>query len=73
MSEWVNINDSLPKKIVGDDDYRGYLIFTDYDQYEIADYTTDKFGNDLWFYVDGEYELSVVYWMELPAPPHIKD
>lgn len=72
MSEWTNINDNLPKKIVGDKGYRGYLIITDYGQYAIADFTTGMFCSDLHFYVDGEF-ADVLYWMELPIPPHIND
>jgi hypothetical protein len=52
----------------GDDGYNGYLIYAN-GYYEIANYTTDKFDNAPYFYVDGEYETDVTHFMPLSEPP----
>lgn len=64
---WIPVTEEPPLK-AGDDGYNGYLVYAD-GYYEVADYTTDKFDNVPYFYVDGEYEPDVTHWMPLPAPP----
>lgn len=64
---WIPVTEEPPLK-VGDDGYNGYLVYAN-GYYEVADYTTDKFDNVPYFYVDGEYEPDVTHWMPLPEPP----
>lgn len=64
---WIPVTEKPPLK-VGDDGYNGYLIYAN-GYYEVADYTTDKFDNVPYFYVNGEYEQDVTHWMLLPEPP----
>ena len=64
---WIPVTEEPPLK-VGDDGYNGYLVFAN-GYYEVADYTTDKFGNAEYFHVNGEYEPDVTHGMPLPEPP----
>lgn len=66
MAEWHSITEK-PPKIVGDDGYTGYLVYSD-GYIQVADYSADRLG-DIWFHVDGEYDPDVTHWMLLPAPP----
>lgn len=67
VSRWIPVTEKPPLK-VGDDGYNGYLVYAN-GYYEVADYTTDKFDNAPYFYVDGEYEPDVTHYMPLPEPP----
>lgn len=65
---WLPVTETPPLK-VGDKGYNGYLVYAN-GYYEIADYTTDKLDNIPYFYVDGEYEPNVRYFMPLPPRPN---
>ena len=54
IPRWIPVTEEPPRK-VGDEGYRGYLIFAN-GYYEVADYTVDKVDNVPYFHVDGEYE-----------------
>ena len=66
-TQWIPVTEEPPLK-VGDDGYNGYLVYAN-GYYEVADYTTDKFDNVLYFHVNGEYEPDVTHYMPLPEPP----
>lgn len=63
----IPVTEEPPLK-VGDDGYNGYLVYAN-GYYEVADYTTDKFGNVEYFHVNGEYEPDVTHYMPLPEKP----
>ena len=44
------------------------LVYSDGDIY-VADWSCDRYGDDWWFYRDGEYDNRVTHWMPLPEPP----
>ena len=60
--EWISVNDILPSAVI-----TPCLICAN-GQIEIADWSHDKYENDWWFYVQGEYEIGVTHWMQLPEP-----
>lgn len=59
-NKWISVEE-WPTKNVCDDDYTGYLVFSD-GYIKVADYTCG-------FYVDGEYDPNVTHYMPLPKPP----
>lgn len=67
IPHWHTADEKPPLK-VGDEGYNGYLLRV-YGYYAVGDYTTDRFGNEEWFHVNGEYEPDVTYWCLLPEPP----
>lgn len=67
IPRWIPVTEEPPLK-VGEDGYTGYFVYAN-GHVEIADYTTDKFDNVPYFYVDGEYEPDVTHWMPQPEPP----
>ena len=71
LPKWNPIQE-VPELKVGDEGYNGYLVYAN-GYYEIADYTTDRFGNLEYFHVNGEYEPDVTHWMPLPDPPNEVD
>ena len=67
LPRWIPVTETPPLK-VGDNGYNGYLVYAN-GYYEVADYTTDKLDNVLYFHVNGEYEPDVTHFMPLPEPP----
>lgn len=67
VPEWRRVEEKPPAK-VGDPNYTGYLVYAN-GYYQVADYTTDKYDNFPYFYVNGEYEPGVTHFMPLPKPP----
>lgn len=63
VPKWISVEDRLPEKIA-----TGCLVYAD-GWTQVADWTHDKYGNDWWFYVDGEYDPEITHWMPLPEPP----
>lgn len=63
MPRWISVEDDLPAAVI-----TPCLVYFDGDTY-IADWSHDKYDNDWWFYVEGEYEPLVTHWMPLPEPP----
>lgn len=61
--KWISVKDDLPAAVVSP-----CLIYAD-GWIQVADWSHDKYGNDWWFYVDGEYDPEVTHWMPLPEPP----
>ena len=62
-AEWISVKDDLPTHVC-----MPCLIYAD-GCTNVADWSHDKYGDDWWFYVDGEYDPEVTHWMPLPEPP----
>jgi hypothetical protein len=63
MSQWININDSLPEplidirvKLTDESEHEGYRSMFE------QKIRTDFFGEDVWL-------KDVTHWMPLPEPP----
>lgn len=63
VPRWISVEEALPASVIAP-----CLVYAD-GQIEVVDWSHDKYGNDWWFYVDGEYEIGVTHWMLLPEPP----
>lgn len=64
VPKWVSVKERLPEKTI-----TACLVYAD-GYTRVADWTHDKWGEDFWFYVDGEYDPEVTHWMPLPEPPN---
>ena len=69
VPKWISVKEKLPDngEIVAIIDDVGYI--------HIADFGVGKLFNEQepWFYVDGEYEPCVMFWLRLPEPPVEKE
>ena len=61
--KWISVEERLPEKM-----YSACLVYSD-GYIQVACWSHDKMGWDVWFYVDGEYDPDVTHWMPLPEPP----
>lgn len=61
--KWISVKDDLPALVC-----MPCLIYAD-GCTNVADWSHDKYSDDWWFYVDGEYDPEVTHWMPLPEPP----
>ena len=60
---WISVEERLPEKTI-----TACLVYAD-GRTQVADWTHDKWGEDWWFYVDGEYDPEITHWMPMPEPP----
>lgn len=66
-SKWISVKDDLPAHVC-----TPCLIYAD-GCTSVADWSHDKYGDDWWFYVDGEYDPEVTHWMPLPSTEGLND
>lgn len=67
--EWISVKDKLPQ--MGD----LVVIVDDLGFVRVASFADGRLFNEKepWFYVDGEYEPCVVYWMMIPEIPEMQE
>ena len=63
VPKWISVEERLPEKTI-----TACLVYAD-GRTQVADWTHDKWGEDWWFYVDGEYDPEITHWMPMPEPP----
>lgn len=63
MPKWISVKERLPEEI-----YSACLVYSG-GYIQVADWSHDKMGWDVWFYVGGEYDPDVTHWMPLPSAP----
>lgn len=64
VPHWIHVDERLPERGV----CKAVLVYAE-EFTRVADWSCDRYGDDWWFYVDGEYEPLITHWMELPEPP----
>lgn len=69
VPKWISVKERLPQKgeVVIIVDENGY--------FSVAEMAVGRLFNEQspWFYVNGEYEPCVEYWMPLPMPPKMEE